>query len=208
MVHHFTRSTSEVSAGRDGQTSPADHFDCDSFEVSDVNDRIVEAIRRVEDPEVPVTLFDLGVLRSIEVVGLDVLVLLRPTRLGCPGRERMEHDVITAVRRIDARYAVTVNWEDVAWNSAEVSAHGRDVLREFGFATNTQAVACPYCSSELVVREGDFGGALCKVPYTCRECGSTFDVMRSTTPSLNPVSVRVSAPMNRSAGFPPGGSIR
>lgn len=167
-----------------------------------MKDRIIGAVRGVEDPEVPVTLFDLGVLRSVEVEGLDVLVVLRPTRLGCPGRERMERDVIAAVRRIDDRCDVTVNWEDAAWNTAEVSPRGREVLKEFGFAIGTEAVGCPYCSSTSVVREGDFGGALCKVPYTCRRCGSTFDVMRSTAPSSfpPPVSIPVSTPRRGQRG--------
>ena len=150
--------------------------------MSELVDRLHHAINSVEDPEIPVTLADLGVLRSVEVSGQDVRVVLRPTRLGCPGRDRMERDLVAAVRGVDDRYQVSVDWETVAWTDDDVTARGREVLKEFGFAVGITDVACPYCSSADVAKQGDFGGALCKLPYTCRACGSTFDIMRSSVP--------------------------
>lgn len=143
------------------------------------------ALRVVEDPEVSVTLHDLGVLRGFSVDGDTVTVALRPTRLGCPGRDRMERDVIAAVQAVDPTVAVTVNWEFMPWSEADITPAGKAALSEIGYTVLLGAPArCPYCSSDDVRPAGEFGGALCKAPYTCRRCGSTFDALRSALSAL------------------------
>lgn len=138
------------------------------------------ALARVEDPEIPVTLRDLGVLRGVSVEGTRVRVRLRPTRLGCPGRDRMERDVAAAVKALAPWLTVEVDWELSPWREQDVTPAGKAALKEIGYALLLGGPArCPYCASENVRPEGEFGGALCKLPYTCRACGSTFDAMRS-----------------------------
>lgn len=143
---------------------------------------VTAVVRTVEDPEVPVTLYDLGVLRDV-VVGQDgVRVLLRPTRLGCPARERMERDIVFAVRAAAGEVPVEVEWEMRTWTDADVSVVGRTALEGIGYALLLGGPArCPYCDSDDARRDGAFGGALCKSPFTCRACGSTFDALRSST---------------------------
>jgi len=150
-----------------------------------VTSAIEDALAKVEDPEVPVTLLDLGVLRSVTVDADRVVVLLRPTRLGCPGRDRMERDVTTAVHAVDPHLAVEVAWEPLPWREQDVTPAGRAALKDIGYAVLLGGPArCPYCGSEDAKSEGEFGGALCKAPYTCRSCGSTFDAMRSALAAL------------------------
>ncbi|MGK2956219.1 MAG: iron-sulfur cluster assembly protein [Solirubrobacterales bacterium] len=152
-------------------------------------DAVERAVRAVEDPEIPITLADLGVLRSIQVDDGRVRVLLRPTRLGCPARDRMEADVREAIREIAHDAVVEVIWEMVGWTEDAVTAEGWRILNDIGYARmggNPDEVACPYCGGIHVQGAGQFGGALCKSPFTCRSCGSTFDVLRSATPVANP----------------------
>ncbi|MEW6470754.1 MAG: iron-sulfur cluster assembly protein [Actinomycetota bacterium] len=139
------------------------------------------ALADVEDPEVPITLADLGVLRAVEVEPGEVRVHLAPTRLGCPGRDEMERRVREAVRRAAPDVDVHVEWEMVAWRPDDITERGAGVLAEYGYALLTGAVSvrCPYCRSEEVRSDGNFGGSICKRPYTCRSCGSTFDALRS-----------------------------
>lgn len=144
------------------------------------HDRVVDAVRAVEDPEIPVALSDLGVVRSVDVDPEGVRVVLRPTRLGCPARDRMERDVTLAVRTVAPDVSVSVDWEMEVWSDADVSEAGRAALGEVGYAVLLGGPPrCPYCGSADTRREGAFGGALCKVPHTCRGCGSTFDALRS-----------------------------
>jgi len=143
--------------------------------------RIRGAIATVEDPEVPVTLVDLGVVREVNVGPGSVRVVLRPTRLGCPARGEMAQRVRHAVLEVDPDAEVQVDWELSAWNGEDVSDPGREVLIQFGYADPAMSdQSCPYCGSAEVRKEGAFGGAVCKVPYTCRGCGSTFDALRSS----------------------------
>jgi ring-1,2-phenylacetyl-CoA epoxidase subunit PaaD len=153
---------------------------------------IESAVRKVEDPEIPITLVDLGVLRSIEFTDDSLRVVLRPTRLGCPARDRMERDIAEAARRVLPAMRVEVEWEAEPWSESDVTSTGRSILRAFGYADGTTTdTECPYCGSADVRAEGSFGGALCKLPWTCRACGSTFDVLRSTA---------VAAPVVRRTG--------
>jgi ring-1,2-phenylacetyl-CoA epoxidase subunit PaaD len=145
-------------------------------------DAIRAAVALVEDPEVPVTLVDLGVVRDL-ALGDDgaVRVVLRPTRLACPAREEMARRVREAIHSVDPAARVAVEWEMAAWRGEEVSSRGTEVLLQIGYsdpaATDT---SCPYCGSADVRPEGAFGGAVCKVPFTCRHCGSTYDALRGS----------------------------
>jgi ring-1,2-phenylacetyl-CoA epoxidase subunit PaaD len=135
----------------------------------------------VEDPEVPITLSDLGVVRRVAVEDAGVTVTLRPTRLACPARPEMERRVRAAVADAAPGVPVEVRWELAPWQATDVSRAGSTVLVQIGYADPAVDTArCPYCDSVDVLREGTFGGSVCKTPYSCRGCGSTFDVLRNT----------------------------
>lgn len=137
----------------------------------------------IEDPEVPVTLTDLGVVREVFVDEDDrtVSVVLRPTRLACPARDEMARRVRAAVADVDPGATTSVTWEMSAWDYTDVKPEGSHALLQIGYADPALATAvCPYCRSRQVRREGAFGGSVCKAPYSCRSCGSTFDVLKNT----------------------------
>jgi ring-1,2-phenylacetyl-CoA epoxidase subunit PaaD len=138
------------------------------------------AVATVEDPEVPVTLVDLGIVRDLRL-GADgsVCVVLRPTRLACPARSEMARRVREAIHSIAPGVGVEVEWELAAWRGDDVSISGRRALLQIGYADpGAETLCCPYCGSADVRREGAYGGAVCKVPFTCRGCGSTYDALR------------------------------
>lgn len=135
-------------------------------------------LAEVEDPEVPITLKDLGVLRSVAIDGARVTVSMVPTRLGCPGRSEMERRVLRAAEVADPRWVVTIEWTYDQWSPVSITAHGRSTLQEQGYIAGPAVAVCPYCGSNDVRREGEFGGSLCKQPLTCRSCGSPFDALR------------------------------
>jgi ring-1,2-phenylacetyl-CoA epoxidase subunit PaaD len=136
------------------------------------------AVAAVEDPEVPITLADLGVLRSLDIDGDRVVVHLAPTRLGCPGRAEMTRRVEEAVKGARPDAAVVVEWDMVAWQPDDVTPQGAGVLAEWGYTLLAGGLRCPYCGSSDTRADGEFGGSVCKKPFTCRACGSTFDALR------------------------------
>jgi ring-1,2-phenylacetyl-CoA epoxidase subunit PaaD len=147
----------------------------------EIQQSVREAVNAVEDPEVPITLADLGVLRGIDVTEEGVQVTLRPTRLGCPARGEMATRVSSAVRRAAPGTHVDIVWQLKEWDRDDVTSRGRYELAQSGYGNPTSTtVRCPYCTSGDVRGVGAFGGAVCKVPYTCSACGSTFDLLRGS----------------------------
>lgn len=151
-------------------------------------DRAVRtALAGVEDPEVPISLADLGVLRNVDVTADRVLVTLVPTRLGCPGRHEMERRVRRAVKGVAPQLHVDVEWKLSSWDDRDISTRGRVVLEAAGYVAGEAAASeCPYCQSRHVERTAAFGGSLCKSPFACRSCGSTFDALRGTGLPVHP----------------------
>ena len=151
--------------------------------------QLVEAVSGVEDPEVPVTLSDLGVLRSVTRTDRGVRVLLRATKIGCPGKNKMTDDVVAVCGSIWLGAQVEVEWDLAPWTPDEVTERGRAVLKEFGIVLeNRESALCPYCSSAAVEMLSEYGGSICKVPHRCGACGSMFEQLRSVEVA-QPVSI-------------------
>ncbi|MEU8199147.1 iron-sulfur cluster assembly protein [Microbispora amethystogenes] len=140
-------------------------------------DRLADVVAGVRDPEIDVGLRDLGVLRSLSLTGGRIRVHLAPTRLSCPAVGEIERRVRSALADAAPEHGIEIVWERGAWQPAAVTAAGRDALRAAGYRVAGAAPRCPYCGGDDVARAGRFGGAVCKVPYDCRGCGSTFDVI-------------------------------
>lgn len=140
-------------------------------------DRLADVVADVRDPEIDVGLGELGVLRSVSLTGDRILVHLAPTRLSCPARGEIARRVRSALAEAAPGRGIEVVWERGAWQPAAVTTAGRNALRTAGYRVAGSASNCPYCGSDDVVRAGRFGGAVCKVPYDCRGCGSPFDVI-------------------------------
>jgi ring-1,2-phenylacetyl-CoA epoxidase subunit PaaD len=141
--------------------------------------RLWLALSEVTDPEIDITLVDLGVLRHAEIADRTVRVWLAPTRTACPGLPEMRRRIEESVVEVMPDATVEVTRELGAWQPSDVSPHGRAVLRAAGYTVAEsgvhRAVHCPYCDSADVRSEGAFGGSVCKTPFSCRDCGSTFD---------------------------------
>lgn len=146
----------------------------------DIETSVIEALQRVEDPEIPVTLADLGVLQDVTVCENRVVVEMLPTRLGCPGIYEMERRVREAVASVDADLVTRIDWKMQSWTPEMVSQDGKSTLEEIGYIlAGGVSVECPYCGSPDASPAGSFGASLCKVPYACNSCGSQFDALRS-----------------------------
>lgn len=140
-------------------------------------DQLADVVAGISDPEIDISLRDLGVLRSVSLTGGRIQVHLAPTRLGCPALGEIARRVRSALADAAPGHESEIVWERGAWQPTAVTPVGRDALRMAGYQVAGAAPRCPYCGGEDVVRAGRFGGAVCKVPYDCRGCGSLFDVI-------------------------------
>lgn len=94
-----------------------------------------EAIRTVEDPELPVSLVDLGLVYRVAVEDGRAEVDLTLTYLGCPARDLIVGDVEAAARAVDGVEAVDVRVVySPAWDYDRITERGRRDLNEHGLA--------------------------------------------------------------------------
>jgi metal-sulfur cluster biosynthetic enzyme len=104
-------------------------------ERSSSTDRLWAALSEVRDPEMPVSLVDLGVIyRIAESDGL-VEVDLTFTAMGCPASEFILDDVRERLLREEDVREVRINivWSP-PWTAARMTEAGRDELEAWGLA--------------------------------------------------------------------------
>lgn len=91
--------------------------------------RVLDVLATVEDPELPVGLVDLGLVRRLHVTDGRVTVGLTYTSLACPCVEMIREDVHEAVSALDGVASVVV--EDVleSWSRDDLTETGRALLR-------------------------------------------------------------------------------
>ncbi|MGA0567045.1 1,2-phenylacetyl-CoA epoxidase subunit PaaD [Rathayibacter sp. KR2-224] len=142
------------------------------------------------DPEVPVlTIEDLGVLRSVRVVGdgeaATVRVEITPTYSGCPAVDAIRDDIVSALAaagypRVEVRTVLAP-----AWTTDWMSDSAKAKLEAFGIAPPAArsegrvglglGIRCPHCGSLHTREVSRFGSTSCKALYVCQRCGEPFD---------------------------------
>lgn len=94
--------------------------------------RIRSTLREVQDPEYPVSLVDLGLVRGVEIDGSAVRVEIAYCSLGCPCIELIEDDIRERLLRLEGVEQVEVREVFERWTRRDISARGLKVLRATG----------------------------------------------------------------------------
>lgn len=94
-----------------------------------------EALREVEDPEMPVNIVDLGMVYGVSLEEGVATVRLTFTAMGCPASEMILEDIRTRLLREPGvqKVRVDVVW-DPPWSARRLTPEGRDALRLWGLA--------------------------------------------------------------------------
>lgn len=97
-------------------------------EMSEMTGKIVEALKTVYDPEIPVDVYELGLIYQVDYepptdeAGGEVAVLMTLTAPGCPVAGEMPGWVETAVRRVEGVDQVKVDMTfDPPWTPERMS---------------------------------------------------------------------------------------
>ena len=98
-------------------------------------DRLWSALAEVQDPEMPVSLVDLGVIYGVRESDGVVVVDLTFTAMGCPASEFIVDDVRERLPREPGVNEVRINvvW-DPPWTAGRITEAGRDALEAWGLA--------------------------------------------------------------------------
>lgn len=87
---------------------------------------IVRMLKTVFDPEIPVNVYDLGLIYKIDVNGKDVAIDMTLTAPGCPMADFIAEDVKQKVQSVKGVENVTVNIVyDPVWNKDMMSEEAK-----------------------------------------------------------------------------------
>jgi metal-sulfur cluster biosynthetic enzyme len=95
-------------------------------------EQVRAALRDVDDPEYPISIVDIGLVRGVDVTDTHVTVKLTYTSMGCPCQDLIKADVRTRLLALDGVEAVTVEEVFEEWRREHMSRRGVDTLRGLG----------------------------------------------------------------------------
>jgi metal-sulfur cluster biosynthetic enzyme len=90
------------------------------------------ALAEVQDPELPVGIVDLGLVRSVRVDGADVTVGITFTSIACPCTDLLADDIQDRLGRLDGVARVQVEELFEPWSRDDLTEDGRVALRALG----------------------------------------------------------------------------
>lgn len=97
--------------------------------MSELNDAIINAIKKVKDPELPINIYDLGLIRKLDINDGVVNIDMTLTTPNCPVADVMPSQVFDEVSKVDGVQSVRVElvWEP-AWSVADLTQRGKAAL--------------------------------------------------------------------------------
>ncbi|WP_243030097.1 metal-sulfur cluster assembly factor [Thermus altitudinis] len=98
-------------------------------------EQVLEALKVVYDPEIPVNIVDLGLVYDVEIHENGVVDLtMTLTAIGCPAQDMVKADAEMAVMRLPGVQGVNVEfvWTP-PWTPARMTEEGKRMMRMFGF---------------------------------------------------------------------------
>ncbi|MFJ6023773.1 SUF system Fe-S cluster assembly protein [Brevundimonas sp. NPDC092305] len=102
-------------------------------EIDRMTDDIIEALKSVYDPEIPVDIYELGLIYKVDLSDdRDVAIEMTLTAPGCPVAGEMPGWVEDAVRKVDGvRSAKAELVFDPPWDSSKMSDEAKLALNMF-----------------------------------------------------------------------------
>jgi metal-sulfur cluster biosynthetic enzyme len=93
------------------------------------------ALAEVTDPEMPISIVDMGLIYDVRLDHGHVEVDMTFTAIACPAMDMLISDVREKVRELPGVASVKVNvvWNP-PWNKSRLTEQGRDILQSFGVA--------------------------------------------------------------------------
>lgn len=107
----------------------------ETVENNGMREQILEALKVVKDPEIPVNVVDLGLIYDVRiddegVVDIDMTL----TSMGCPVQDMIQADAELAAMKVEGVRRVNVEfvWSP-PWSPQKMSDDGKKQMKMFGF---------------------------------------------------------------------------
>jgi len=91
-----------------------------------------KALEEVLDPEYPVSVVDLGLVRGLTVSEGTVKVRLTFTSLGCPCTEIIKEDIRARLLQVPGVENVEIEEVFEPWSAKDISVKGKRILLQLG----------------------------------------------------------------------------
>jgi len=127
----FTGFGADKHAGQEGAPPQGEEFVVERMDPEELREPIVAALRSVHDPEIPVNIFDLGLIYRIDIGPTgNVEIDMTLTAPACPVAGTLPRIVEDAVRQVEGVGDVRVDlvW-DPPWTQARMT---EEALLELG----------------------------------------------------------------------------
>jgi metal-sulfur cluster biosynthetic enzyme len=94
-----------------------------------------DALRDVTDPEIPISIVDMGLIVDLSQQDGIVSIKLTFTAMGCPAMEFIMDDIRARLLQVEGVREVRIEtvWDPV-WTKARLSEEGIDVMRYWGIS--------------------------------------------------------------------------
>lgn len=156
----------------------------------EIDPRLFPVLKAVNDPEIPVSIIDMGMIREAVLCGSTAKVKITPTYSGCPATDMIAFDVEMALEQAGF-LAEIITVIDPPWTTDWISEQGRKALADFGIVPPQEATAdrralkgethvikCMHCGSTHTQMVSQFGSTPCKAHFKCLDCGEPFDYFK------------------------------
>lgn len=165
---------------------------------------VFDVLRAIPDPEMPISIVDLGIIHAVTSDIGGVTVDVTPTFVGCPALDMIRADIERRLRAAGAAGVVVNFINDPPWSVDRISDAGRAALRQHGVtvpaagdrrppgspplvaltattpghAAVQEVVACPFCGQSPARLDSVFGPTRCRMIYYCEACRNSFEHLR------------------------------
>ncbi|MEO0143893.1 MAG: iron-sulfur cluster assembly protein [candidate division WOR-3 bacterium] len=98
-------------------------------------DEVIEVLKTVYDPEIPVNIVDLGLIYGLEIrEDGKIYILMTLTAPHCPIGDSIAFEIKDKLMQLEGVSDVEVEFTfDPPWTLDRITDEGREVLRTFGF---------------------------------------------------------------------------
>ena len=158
---------------------------------------ILDVLGTIPDPEMPISITDLGLIEDIAIEGDAVHITVLPTFIGCFALPVIAENIETKLSELNKVESVEVSFtNDPPWSIDRITDAGRASLAEHGISVpehgsichsetssppvelRISAVLCPWCKSTETALTSPFGPTRCKSIHFCNACRQPFERMK------------------------------
>ena len=157
---------------------------------------IEDVLQSILDPELPISIVDLGLIEEVAFSNGLVKIDLLPTFIGCLALPAIAQEIETKLRVLNGIQKVEVTFiHDPPWHTSRITEQGKKDLASHGIAVpdgteccsqatsttvdlSTSVIPCPWCDSQDTKITSAFGPTRCRTIHFCNACRQPFERMK------------------------------